>query len=174
MADLPIQQAQGDGYCVYFADRETDHLIKVGFSSDVQKRIAALRAHLRCEVYLLGAIFTPHRAVARKMERNILSALGCTFKGAEHEWLEAKRGDICRIARVFHRQSFVTHMVGFSEDDEPEEKPVFLECMPKALRHGAAFRNVCSPNNVTATARQQRCEALNDERQLYARHEGIA
>jgi len=41
---------------VYFVERETDHAIKIGWSSDVARRIGELRKKEQCEIVLLAAI----------------------------------------------------------------------------------------------------------------------
>jgi hypothetical protein len=175
MADLPIQQAQGAGYCVYFAERDSDDLIKIGYTRDWRQRQYTLKSAVGSEIYTLGLIFVINKSVAQKMERNILTVLGCTFSGKDHEWLEIRRADICRVARVYHGRNFVTRIDGFSEHDDPREgeQGLFNECLPKRLWGKHKFNTRCSAVHLTATGRQQYEEQRFDDLMLYMRHEGI-
>lgn len=175
MASLPIQQAHGDGYCVYFAERDFDDLIKVGYTGDWRQRQYQLKHEFGSEIYALGLIHVNSKRIAQKMERNILAVLGCTFSGKGHEWLEIRRTDICRVARVFKGRDFVTRIDGFSDRDDLEEgeQSLFNECMPKRLWGKHKFNTRCSAVHLTQTGRQQHKEQQNDEFMLYSRHEGI-
>lgn len=95
--NLSVEYAELPGY-VYFIFNLDSNAIKVGFTQDVRKRLAALQTSSPAQLELLGAIKTQSATTAKQLEKDLHQQFAQWHLSGE--WFKAEKTLLNYIAEV--------------------------------------------------------------------------